>query len=74
MAGATLARIAAHTASWRAGLALRISGHRPDQGSKRLVGQALTQFIEARKVGVCVHAASDSVVVAVLTEAVDSIR
>jgi len=32
---------------------------------KRLVGQALPEFIEARQVGAGIHAASESVVVAV---------
>ena len=40
-------------------------GAQADQGAKRLVGQALPQFIETRQVGAGVHAASDSGVVAV---------
>lgn len=71
MLGATLTRIAAHTASLARRAGAADFPAQADQGAKRLVGQALPQFIEARQVGAGVHAASDSVAVALT---VDSMR
>jgi hypothetical protein len=75
MLGATLARIAAHTVSWRAGLALRISGQRLIRVRNAWSARRCHSSSNPRQVGTGVHAASDSVVVAVAVPAdADSMR